>query len=159
MCNPIILFVAVTLVAVAATPGVAPRAEVGAGATATNAQAGEAEGKLETDEPMRKGMIAVRDLVRLNHSLITHRRMPPDHAARFAKAIRAQADEILATSHAPGKDRLQPLLDEIVAGVEAVAHPVGSTGAIDGLERIDAALASYPRQFDHPGWVPIQSLD
>ena len=35
---------------------------------------------LPTDEPVRKGMPAIRDLVRINHSLVTHRRMPPDHA-------------------------------------------------------------------------------
>ena len=35
---------------------------------------------LPTDEPVRKGMLAIRDLVRINHSLVTHRRMPPDHA-------------------------------------------------------------------------------
>ena len=29
--------------------------------------------------PVRKGLMAVRHLVRINHPLVTHRRMPPDH--------------------------------------------------------------------------------
>jgi hypothetical protein len=120
-----------------------------------------AEQKLATDAALRSGMIAIRDLVRLNHSLITHRRMPPDHAQRFAKAILTQADTILSTSKVPGeaKQRLSALLDEVVAGVDAVAHPERGVAPIDGLVRVDEALARYPETFDHPGWVPVQSLE
>ncbi|HEY7670405.1 MAG TPA: hypothetical protein VH852_07195 [Hyphomicrobium sp.] len=119
------------------------------------------EAKLATDEAVREGMIAIRDLVRLNHSLITHRRMPPDHAQRFAKAIKAQADVILATSKVSGeaKQRLAALLNEVVAGVDAVAHPERGVAPMDGLVRVDEALAQYPQAFDHPGWAPVQSLE
>lgn len=119
------------------------------------------ETKLETDAALRSGMLAIRDLVRLNHSLITHRRMPPDHARRFAKAVKAEADQILATSTVGGaaKARLTALLDEIVSGINAVAHPERGVAPIDGLVRADEALARYPLQFEHPGWAPVQSLD
>jgi hypothetical protein len=129
------------------------------------AMAGEAQApapaKWPTDEPLRKGMLAIRDLVRLNHSLITHRRMPPDHAARFAAAIKAEADAILATSTLSGeaRERLRALLDEVGAGVEAVTGRNANVSPIDGLVRVDEALAGYPRAFDHPGWAPVQSLD
>ena len=117
--------------------------------------------RLPTDEPVRKGMLAIRDLVRLNHSLVTHRRMPPDHAARFAAAIKAQVDTILATSAASGaaRERLRALTDAIVAGVDAVAGRNKAVSPIDGLVRIDEALARYPAEFDHPGWAPLQSLE
>ena len=132
-----------------------------AGSTALGGGQSEAAGKLATDEAVRSGMIAIRDLVRINHSLITHRRMPPDHAARFAKAIDAQADTILATSTiaSASKQKLRVLLDEITAGVEVVAHPERGVAPIDGLIRVDEALARYPQVFDHPGWAPVQSLD
>ena len=119
------------------------------------------EEKLPTDAAVRSGMIAIRDLVRLNHSLITHRRMPPDHAQRFARAIKAQADTILATGTTSGKakQRLSSLLDEVIAGVDAVAHPERGVAPMDGLIRIDEALARYPEAFDHPGWAPVQSLE
>jgi hypothetical protein len=137
--------------------GVAPAAAAGETAQATES----AETKWPTDAPLRTGMIAIRDLVRLNHSLITHRRMPPDHAARFAKAIEAQTATILATStiSGPAKARLGELLGEVTAGVDAVAHPERGVVAIDGLVRIDEALARYPLLFDHPGWAPVQSLE
>jgi len=125
------------------------------------ALAEELPAKLATDAPLRTGMIAIRDLVRINHSLVTHRRMPPDHAARFAQAIKLQADTILATSTVPAgtKEKLRALLDEITAGVEVVAHPERGIAPIDGLIRVDEALARYPREFDHPGWAPVQSLE
>jgi hypothetical protein len=124
-------------------------------------QAAPLGAKWPTDEPLRKGMLAIRDLVRINHSLITHRRMPPDHAARFAAAIKAQSDQILATSATVGaaKEELRALLDGVVAGVEAVAGRRGGVAPIDGLMRVDAALARYPERFDHPDWAPVQSLD
>jgi hypothetical protein len=87
--------------------------------------------------------------------------MPPDHAQRFAKAIKTQADTILATSKVSGaaKQRLSALLDDVVAGVDAVAHPERGTTPIDGLVAVDEALARYPEAFDHPVWAPVQSLE
>lgn len=120
-----------------------------------------AEGKWETDEPVRDGMLVIRDLVRLNHSLITHRRMPPDHAVRFAAVIKNRTKSILAKSDIDGeaRDRLEALLDEVAAGVEAVAHPEAGVDPIDGLVQVDEALAQYPTAFDDPDWKPMQSLD
>jgi hypothetical protein len=118
-------------------------------------------GKWETDEPVRDGMLVIRDLVRLNHSLITHRRMPPDHAVRFAGVIKQRTKTILAKSTIQGeaRERLGSLLDEVAAGVDAVAHPEAGTDPIDGLVRVDEALAQYPKAFDDPDWKPVQSLD
>jgi hypothetical protein len=129
--------------------------------TAEPQAAGETQAKWPTDAALRSGMLAIRDLVRVNHSLITHRRMPPDHAKRFTTAIKAEAEKILATSTVSGeaKERLSALLDEMVAGVEAVAHPERGVAPIDGLVRADEALARYPDEFEHPGWAPAQSLE
>lgn len=121
----------------------------------------EATQKWPTDHAVRTGMLAIRDLVRTNHSLITHRRMPPDHAQRFARAIQEEADKILATSRIPGtaKASLAQLLAQVTAGVEAVAHPDKGVAPMDGLIRVDEALARYPKEFDHYGWAPAQSLE
>lgn len=123
--------------------------------------AGGAFAPLPTDPPVQKGMLAIRDLVRTNHSLVTHRRMPPDHAARFAKQVKTEADGILASSRIGGdaREKLRALLDEIVAGIDAVAKPTPGEDPMTGLVRADEALARYPIEFDHPGWTPLQSLD
>jgi hypothetical protein len=124
-------------------------------------RSGHAMAPLPTDEPVRKGMVAIRELVRTNHSLVTHRRMPPDHALRFAAQVKIEADRILATSNLSGeaREKLRALLEEVVKGVGAVAHPEGEAGPLDGLGRADAALARYPQEFDDPGWAPLQSLE
>ena len=123
--------------------------------------AGQAFAPLPTDQPVQKGMLAIRDLVRINHSLVTHRRMPPDHAARFARQVKAEAAGILASSKIAGdsREKLRALLDEIVAGIDAVAKPEAGADPMAGLVRADEALARYAREFDHPSWAPLQSLD
>jgi hypothetical protein len=122
---------------------------------------GAAFAPLPTDEPVRKGMLAIRDLVRTNHSLVTHRRMPPDHAQRFAKQVKAESEKILSTTKlsGDGREKLRGVLDEIVAGIDAVAKPAAGTDPLDGLVRADEALARYAKEFDHPEWPPLQALD
>lgn len=124
-------------------------------------RAGHAIAPLPTDEAVRKGMATIRDLVRTNHSLVTHRRMPPDHALRFAAQVKVEADRILATSNLSGEaqEKLRALLEEIVKGVGAVAKPTEGEDAMAGLAHADEALARYPQEFDHPGWAPAQSLE
>ena len=51
------------------------------------------------------------------------------------------------------------MLDEIVAGIAAVAGRDKAVGPLDGLVRADEALARYASKFYHPGWAPLQSLD
>ena len=129
--------------------------------SAAETQAAQADEKWPTDYALRSGMLVIRDLVRTNHSLVTHRRMPPDHAKRFAAAIQSEAASILATSTVPGtaKAVLSDILNEITQGVEAVAHQQEGVSPIDGLIRVDEALARYPKEFDHPDWEPVQSLE
>jgi len=124
-------------------------------------RAGFAIAPLPTDEPVRSGMEAIRDLVRTNHSLITHRRMPPDHAKRFATQIKAESNRILSTTKLSGEalERLKERLVEIDDGADQVLAVAPGSDPVDGLLHIDEALARYPTEFDHPGWVPAQSIE
>lgn len=124
-------------------------------------RAGHALAPLPTDAAVSKGMLAIRDLVRTNHSLVTQRRMPPDHALRFAAQVKVEADRILATTGLSGdtREKLRALLEEIVTGLGAVAKPTEGMTADDGLARADAALARYPQEFDDPSWQPLQAVE
>ena len=124
-------------------------------------RSGQAMAPLPTDEPVRKGMLAIRDLVRINHSPVTHRRMPPDHALRFAAQVKIEADRILASSNlsGEGREKLHALLKEIVTGIGAVAKPEDGVSPLDGLVRADQALARYPAEFDDPTWRPLQATE
>ena len=147
--------VAIALVLLLACP-VAPPAVAG-----DLVPKGDVSAPLPTDTAVREGMVAIRNLVRTNHSLVTHRRMPPDHALRFAAQVKIEADRILASSRLQGEtlEKLRVLLEEIVAGIGSVARPAGGETAVDGLARADAALERYGQTFDHSGWVPLQAIE
>jgi len=118
----------------------------------------EQDTKWETDEPVRGAMKAVRDLVLRDHSLVTHRRMPPAGARAFHAAIKAEVDRMLAeTKVMPEADALlKTIATAIVDGAEAVAGMKKDIEPIDGIVAMDEALADYARRFDHPGWQPLR---
>jgi hypothetical protein len=132
-------------------------AHVGAG-SAAEPIASEQSAKFETDEPVRGAMKAVRDIVLRDHSLVTHRRMPPAGGRAFHGAVKAEVGRMLAeTKVAPNaRAALEPIATEIANGAEAVAGMKKDVEPIDGIVAIDEALALYARRFDHPGWQPLR---
>lgn len=109
-------------------------------------------------EPVRAAMAAIRKATLDNHTLVTHRRMPPADARRFAETIAKEAT--IARAGARGSPEaaaaLEPILADIVIGAEAVAGRGGALTPIDGIVQIDAALARYPLRFDDPTWQPLR---
>ncbi len=103
-------------------------------------------------------MAAIRKVTLDNHTLVTHRRMPLADARRFADVVAREVREIKATIDLPSeaKAEIEVLLGEIVSGAEAVAGRGGEVSAIDGIVRIDAALARYGETFDDPTWRPLR---
>ena len=114
--------------------------------------------KFPTDEALRARMAAIRKVTVDNHTLVTHRRMPLTEARRFAEIVTREAREIKANAGLSGeaKAEIEALLGEIVTGAEAVAGRGGEVTAIDGIVRIDAALARYGERFDDPSWRPLR---
>lgn len=105
-------------------------------------------------------MTAIRDEVAKVHSLVTHRRLPKQMAASFAdKVVRSVAAIRAETSRdAAPRQAIEPLLEQILTGAEAVAGRRSDVEPIDGIVAIDEALASYPKRFDHPGWKGARDL-
>jgi hypothetical protein len=103
-------------------------------------------------------MRAVRALVLRDHSLVTHRRMPPAGARAFHAAVKREIERMLAGAKvAPEADAaLRAIGAEIMGGAEAVAGMKPDVEAIDGIVAIDEALALYARRFDDPGWQPLR---
>lgn len=123
----------------------------GAGVASPGAAAGSL---IPTDEPLRKGMHEIRRLVIDHHSLVTHRRLPPDMAVRFAAEVRSRTELIVAKSKVagPDADALSPIIGKLVEGAEAVAGRKPDMQAMDGIFLMDEALALYADRFDHPSW-------
>ncbi len=117
-----------------------------------------ADSRWPTDETIRTAMATIRKATLENHTLVTHRRMPPATAQSFAKTIVAAASRIRTDTQVPtgAKATLEPILADIVTGAEAVAGRGGEATPIDGIVRIDAALARYPLRFDDPTWQPLR---
>jgi hypothetical protein len=111
--------------------------------------------RLETDEPIRRGMAEIRRLAHHHHSLVTHRRLPPDMAVGFAAQVKNQAELIVATSKVPAAtaDVLASILVKIADGAEAVAGRRPEISQMDGIFLIDEALATYGARFDDETWT------
>ena len=120
--------------------------------------ASAAEVKWPADDVLRSGMAAIRRATLDNHTLVTHRRMPPASARTFADHIAKEADRIKSEADVPAdaKPVLDALLGDIVAGAEAVAGRREGLTPIDGIVQIDAALNRYPHHFDDPTWQPLR---
>lgn len=118
----------------------------------------ERAAKHPTDDPVRKGMFAIRTLVLHHHTLITHRRLPPESATRFATETRHLTEFIVANSQIGpvASAALAPILGAINDGAEAIAGRKDGTDAIAGLIGIDGALAEYAEKFEHPNWAPLR---
>lgn len=114
--------------------------------------------KWATDAVLREGLTEIRSLVLRHHTLITHRRISPDDARRFAADIQREADRTVTGLLLSGepRDEARRLLAAIDAGAAQVARNAGSIEAVDGLMRIDEALEAYGQRFDHPDWRPLR---
>jgi hypothetical protein len=117
-----------------------------------------ADQKWPTDETLRSGMAAIRKATLDNHTLVTHRRMPPASARAFAERVSAEISRISVSARVPADARsaLGPLLADIAEGGEAVAGSVEGMTPIDGIVQIDSALGRYPEEFDDPTWQPLR---
>lgn len=143
------------LVAALGVLGLGPSIVASAHAESANSQMRHA-----TDETTRAAMVAIRDLVANNHSLVTHRRMPKAASQRMAKNVAGHLEKIRTTSQLEGDARMEMagILEQLERGVEAVAGRSKDITAIDGIVLMDEALAQYANQFDHPEWKAPRDL-
>lgn len=160
--NPKVCAWIAAAVVLAETAGFAPGgAAVGAEAVGAPAGTSTAPGgvdarakHLDTDEPLRKGMMQIRALVEQHHSLVTHRRLSPDMAARFTAELHNITRFIVANSAVTGeaRDVIADLAVRMNVGAEAIAGRKPDVDPIDGLVQIDQAMTEYGRRFEHPFW-------
>jgi len=75
------------------------------------------------------------------------------HRRRLTEGIRESE-----TLSQPSRKAIEPILDVLVSGVEAVAGDHKLIGPIDGIVMMGEALARYARVFDHAGWKAPRQL-
>lgn len=149
MRSRISLYIAIGLLLWALVPHVA------ADTTRANTSAAA---KFPTDNSIRSGFVAIRDIVLRNHTLITHRRISGDAASKFSQDVIRELDRMILSTVAEGKARaaLIAIAGSIESGVKKIAAAPTSTAAMDGIVNIDAALQRYPLTFEHPDWQPLR---
>lgn len=112
-----------------------------------------ADAKVKASDRVKAGMAGIRKLVIDAHTLITHRRLSPDSARRFAAGVDRHISEVKGD---PTAAALSPILDDIAGGAAHIAAPDSGDGKLDGLDKIETALARYPQLFDDPDWKPLR---
>lgn len=112
-----------------------------------------AQTKQAASDAMRSGMAAIRKLVIDAHSLITHRRMAPDQARRFAAALKFHVKTLSAD---PAARVIAAILKDIGDGADQVGGGAAGDGQLDALDKIEAALTRYPQLIDDAEWKPLR---
>jgi len=113
--------------------------------------------KWGTDASLRKGMSEIRALLAARHDAIHQDKMrAADYTALGAK-IEGQIGYIVQNCKLdPEADaNLHLILEDLVAGADAMQGKTTELTPQAGAGRIVAGLSNYGKYFDHPGWRPL----
>jgi hypothetical protein len=138
-------------VAVMAVTGPAASAQVVLGLP--DDEPAQAVAKHQASPQLHSGMQAIRTLVLNAHSLVTHRRLSPGEARRFAAALKRHVADLQPSASDPVQ---REVLTPIAAAAEPFAVPVSGDSQLDALDKIEAALNRYPQLVDDTAWQPLR---
>jgi hypothetical protein len=126
-------------------------------------QAGEAKlvlnqgKKWQTDEPLRRGMSAIRGAVAKDVKAIHANKATPKQYQALAAKVNAEAAGIVQNCKLePEADaQLRIVIAELIAGAEAMQGKERGVSRRAGAERAAKALNAYGEHFEHAGWKRI----
>ena len=109
-----------------------------------------------TDEPLRKGMTAIRGALAANHAAIQKGTLSAVDYKTLGATVETEVATIVATC------KLEPAADAnlhligaaLVAGADAMQGKSKATPAAGAAQAV-RALNQYGRYFNHPGWKPL----
>ncbi|HWI83228.1 hypothetical protein [Ramlibacter sp.] len=113
--------------------------------------------KWSTDDTLRSGMDRIRGLVEPQLSAAHADKLSPaDYASVAAKVENEVAGIVANCKLEPKADAMLHLvIGNIGAGTEAMAGKDRKATPTQGLVKVAAAVNSYGRYFEHPGFRPI----
>lgn len=111
--------------------------------------------KWATDAPLRRGMEAMRDAVHGAPAPLHNATAKPEAYAELGKRIETQVGRIVQECKLPPEAdaQLHIVVAELVAGADAMKGAKDAKAGRAGLVRVDGALKSYAKYFDHPSWA------
>lgn len=110
--------------------------------------------KWATDAPLRQGMAAIRDAVRGAPAPLHKGTAPPAQYAALGDRIEAEVGRIVKECKLPpaADAQLHLVIADLVAGASAMKGASDAKAGRAGLVKVNGAVESYARHFDHPGW-------
>lgn len=110
--------------------------------------------KWATDAPLRQGMAAIRDAVRGAPAPLHEGTAPPAEYAALGNRIEAEVGRIVKECKLPpaADAQLHLVIADVIAGADAMKLAKDGKAGRAGLVKVNGAVESYARYFDHPGW-------
>lgn len=110
--------------------------------------------KWKTDEPLRRGMAAIRDTVHGAPAPLHKATARPEAYAEVGKRVESEVGRIVKECKLPPEAdaQLHLVLADVIAGADAMKGATNAAAGRAGLVKVDSALRTYARYFDHPGW-------
>ena len=110
--------------------------------------------KWATDEPLRRGMGAIREAVHGAPAPLHKGTAKPEAYAEVGKRIEAEVGRIVKECKLPpdADAQLHIVVADVIGGADAMKGAKDAKSGRAGLIRVDGALKAYSQHFDHPGW-------
>jgi hypothetical protein len=110
--------------------------------------------KWKTDEPLRRGMASIRETVHGAPAALHKGTAKPEAYAEVAGRVEADVGRIVKECKLPPEAdaQLHIVIADVIAGADAMKGAKDAKAGRAGLIKVDGALKSYARYFDHPGW-------
>jgi hypothetical protein len=110
--------------------------------------------KWGTDEPLRRGMSSIREAVHGAPAPLHKGTAKPEAYAEVASRVEADVGRIVKECKLPPEAdaQLHLVIADVIAGADAMKGAKDAKTGRAGLIKVDGALKSYARYFDHPGW-------
>jgi hypothetical protein len=108
----------------------------------------------KTDEALRRGMVSIRETVHGAPASLHKGTAKPEAYAEIAGRVEVDIGRIVKECKLPPEAdaQLHLVIAEMIAGADAMKGAKDATAGRTGLIKVDGALKSYARYFDHPGW-------
>ncbi len=108
----------------------------------------------KTDEPLRRGMNAIRGTVHGAAAPLHKGTAKPEAYAELGRRVEADVGRIVKECKLPpdADAQLHIVVAELIAGADAMKSASDGKSGRAGLVQVDGALKSYGKYFDHPGW-------
>jgi len=110
--------------------------------------------KWATDEPLRRGMAAIRDAVRGAPPALHKATAPAADYAALGNRIEGEVGRIVKECKLPpaADAQLHLVIADVIAGADAMKGAKDAKAGRAGLVKVNGAVEAYAKHFDHPGW-------